>query len=139
MSELTGQRFGLLSVLGKGEPQGSRAMWRVHCICGTERAVREDHLLAGRTKRCGCATARFKKAKMEKRFSLVNKRFGRLLVVWRKGSEKSGESSHALWECKCDCGTMIVTRAGSLTGGKVTHCGCLNPAVNEVLAKGNHA
>jgi len=69
---------------------------------------------------------------MEKRFSLVNKRFGSLLVVWRKGSEKVGESSHALWECKCDCGNMVTLRAGELTGGKV-HCGCQNPLVFEVL------
>lgn len=133
MSELTGQRFGLLSVMGKGEPQGSRAMWQVHCLCGTERTVREDHLLAGRTKSCGCATSRFKKAKMEKLYSLVNKRFGSLLVVWRKGSEKAGESSHALWECKCDCGNMITARAGALTNGKVTHCASCNPMVFRVL------
>ena len=42
--ELTGQRFGLLSVMGKGEPLGSRPTWRVHCLCGGERTVREDHL-----------------------------------------------------------------------------------------------
>lgn len=135
MSELTGQRFGLLSVMGKGEPQGFRPTWRVHCLCGNERSVREDHLLAGRTKSCGCATSRFKKAKMEKRFSLVNKRFGSLLVVWRKGSEKMGESSHACWECKCDCGGMVTARAGELTGGKVTHCGCQHPTVFKVLAQ----
>ena len=138
MSELTGQRFGLLSVMERGEPQGSRPMWRVHCICGNERTVREDHLLAGRTKSCGCATSRFKKSKMEKRFSLVNKRFGNLRVVWRKGSEKVGESSHALWECKCDCGNMVVARGGALTGGKVTHCGCRNPLVFKVLEE-SHA
>jgi len=131
--ELTGQRYGLLSVMSKGEPLGSRPTWRVHCTCGKERTVREDHLVAGRTKSCGCATSRFKKAKMEKRFSLVNKRFGNLLVVWRMGSEKAGESSHALWECKCDCGNRLVARAGTLTGGKITHCGCQQPLVFEVL------
>lgn len=124
MSDLTGMRFGLLSVTGKDEPQGSRAMWRVRCLCGGVRVVRGDHLLGGRTKSCGCATNRFKKSKMEKKFSLVNKRFGNLLVVWRKGSEQVGESSHALWECKCDCGNMLVVRAGALTGGRTTHCGC---------------
>jgi len=127
-------RFGLLSVQSR-EP-GERPMWRVHCICGNERVVREDHLLAGRTKSCGCATSRFKKAKMEKRYSLVNKRFGKLIVVWRDGSEKIGESSHALWKCKCDCGGMITVRGGLLNSGRVTHCGCMAmPVLNlEALA-----
>lgn len=133
MSELTGQRFGLLSVMGKGEPQGFRPTWRCHCLCGTERTVREDHLVAGRTKSCGCATSRFKKAKMEKRHSLVNKRFGNLLVVWRVGSERVGESSHSVWACKCGCGKLIEVRGGELTGNKITHCGCQNSAVFEVL------
>ena len=124
-TDLTGQRFGLLSVMQRGEPTGSRATWLCHCLCGTERTFREDHLLAGRSKSCGCATARFKKAKMEKLFSLVNRRFGKLLVVWRAGSERVGESSHSTWACKCDCGKVIEARGGSLTSGKITHCGCM--------------
>jgi hypothetical protein len=136
MRELTGQRFGLFSVMGRGEPQGSRATWHVHCVCGNEPTVREDHLLAGRSKSCGCASTRFKQAKLGKRFNLVNKRFGSLLVVWRKGSERAGESSHALWECKCDCGNMVTARAGALKDGRITHCGCKDSAV---FIKGAHA
>ncbi len=124
MNDLTGQRFGLLTVMGKDRPKGSRAMWRVHCLCGVERPVREDHLVAGRTKSCGCAANRFRKSRMEKRFGLVNERFGKLLVVWRAGSERIGESSHALWACKCACGKIIEVRGGFLTSGKATHCGC---------------
>jgi len=107
-------------------------------MCGIERTYREDHLLAGRTKSCGCAANRFRKAKMEKKHSLINKRFGSLMVVWRNGSEKAGESSHALWSCKCDCGKVIErVRGGSLTSGRVTHCGCKNPAV--FIIQGAHA
>ena len=75
---------------------------------------------------------------MEKKFNLNNKRFGNLLVVWRNGSEKAGESSHALWTCKCDCGKLIErVRGGSLTSGRVTHCGCKSPAV--FIIQGAHA
>ena len=128
MSELTGQRFGLLSVMGKGEPLGSRSTWRVHCLCGNERTVREDHLVAGRTKSCGCASSKMRKAKMEKRFNLVNQRYGSLLVVWRISSEKIGVSSHSRWACKCDCGGVVEVSGRSLVNGK-TSCGCKEPGV----------
>lgn len=128
MRELTGQRFGLLSVVGRGEPVGSRATWRVHCLCGGERTVREDHLLAGRTRSCGCAAVRMRKAKMGKRFNLTNQRFGSLLVVWRVESQRVGESSHSRWACKCDCGTVVEVSAKALAGGK-TSCGCREPGV----------
>jgi hypothetical protein len=109
--------------VGKGEPVGPRPTWRVHCVCGNERVVREDHLVAGRTKSCGCASVRFRKAKMEKRFNLTNKRFGNLLVVWRAASKRAGVSSHSRWVCKCDCGSLIEVSGRSLVGGK-TSCGC---------------
>jgi hypothetical protein len=41
MHDLTGQRFGLLVVIGRSErkiPHGS--LWRCHCDCGREREVR---------------------------------------------------------------------------------------------------
>jgi hypothetical protein len=100
----------------------------VHCTCGVERIVREDHLVAGRTKSCGCAAARFRKSKMEKRFNLVNQRFGSLLVVWRAGSQKRGVSSHSWWACKCDCGKLIEVSGKSLVNGK-TSCGCKDQQV----------
>src|SRR5271156_5260906 len=128
MRELTGQRYGLLSIMGRGEAVGSRATWRVHCLCGQERTVREDHLVAGRTKSCGCASSKMRKSKMQKRFNLVNQRFGSLLVVWRVGSQKVGSSSHACWACKCGCGVIIEVSAKALAGGK-TSCGCKEPGV----------
>jgi hypothetical protein len=128
MRELTGQRFGLLSVVGRGDPVGSRATWRVHCLCGKEKTVREDHLLNERTKSCGCASVKMRKSKMEKRFNLTNQRFGSLRVVWRVSSQKVGSSSHSCWACKCDCGAVVEVSGKALAGGK-TSCGCKEPGV----------
>jgi len=60
---------------------------------------------------------------MGKRYNLVNKKFGKLWVVWREGSEKINGSSHALWMCKCACGNMVVVKGGLLSSGKMTSCG----------------
>src|ERR1035437_3028341 len=125
-NDLSGRTIGLLSIGGKGDPQGARrrTTWTAHCTCGVTKDIREDALLSGRVRSCGCATSRFKKAIMEKRFSLVNKKFGRLWVVWREDSVKSGKSSHALWMCKCACGGTIKVTSGRLNSGEVGDCGC---------------
>ncbi len=35
--DLTGQRFGLLTVLGPAQSLGTGARWKVRCDCGAER------------------------------------------------------------------------------------------------------
>ena len=53
---------------------------------------------------------------------LTGKKFGRLLVINRVGSDKSG---HALWNCQCDCDGKIVVVAGThLLTGDTQSCGC---------------
>lgn len=51
---------------------------------------------------------------------LTSQRFGSLLVIERRGSDKRGE---ALWLCRCDCGTEKVIRGHDLKGGTKS-CGC---------------
>lgn len=129
VENLKGQQFGLLIVQREGEPQGKRRLptWICRCVCGVEKPFRYDTLQDGRAKSCGCATQRFRKTKLEKRYSLVNQRFGRLFVLWRAGSVKYGKtpSSHSLWECKCDCGKIIKVAGRYLRAGTKKSCGCL--------------
>ena len=53
---------------------------------------------------------------------LLDKRFGRLLVLERVGSDKHGAS---LWRCGCDCGKEKVVSRPHLVSGRVKSCGCL--------------
>ena len=53
---------------------------------------------------------------------LINKRFGRLIVVNKLGKDKNGCCQ---WECKCDCGGKKIVITSSLTTGRVKSCGCL--------------
>lgn len=48
-------------------------------------------------------------------------RFGRLTVINRAPSR----SDHAYWSCACDCGSTVIVRSSSLTGGKTSSCGCV--------------
>ncbi len=53
--DLTGQRFGKLTVLTPAENIGSRTAWLCRCDCGNETVVKTSRLRDGRTVSCGCA------------------------------------------------------------------------------------
>lgn len=52
--DLTGQRFGKLTVLSPAENIGSMTAWRCRCDCGKETVVTTGHLRSGQTTSCGC-------------------------------------------------------------------------------------
>ena len=53
---------------------------------------------------------------------LKGKKFGRLTAIKRVPNDKWG---NIMWLCKCNCGTEIITREGSLRSGHTRSCGCL--------------
>ncbi len=53
---------------------------------------------------------------------LTGKRFGRLTVVSRAGSNKQGR---AMWLCVCDCGKECCVKGTNLLQGNTSSCGCL--------------
>lgn len=53
--DLTGQRFGKLTVLEPAENIGSKTVWRCRCDCGKEVAVKTCYLRNGHAISCGCA------------------------------------------------------------------------------------
>lgn len=52
--DLTGQRFGRLTVTRESNQIGKRRMWSCVCDCGNTLEVRDDSLERGNTKSCGC-------------------------------------------------------------------------------------
>ena len=55
---------------------------------------------------------------------ITGRKFGRMEVVRHRGSDPS--SRQALWECKCECGTVKVVRGSLLRNGSIQSCGCYN-------------
>ncbi|MGV8905919.1 MAG: hypothetical protein ACOH15_04915 [Acetobacterium sp.] len=70
---------------------------------------------------------------MPPRKDLTGLRFGHLVVL--KQADKIGNDTHRAWLCHCDCGNEIILRGFLLTGGKNTHCGCLNKIKVNILGK----
>lgn len=116
--DLTNKEFGYLKVICKDgyvvSKNGSREiMWLCECSCGNQTRVRGGFLRSGHTKSCGCH-------KTGTNFvDLSNKRFGNIVVLSRHANVLPTE-----WYCKCDCGSMFVTRGSSLINGHTKSCGC---------------
>lgn len=110
--DLTGKRFGQLTVIekAKGNEKSRNARWICKCDCGNECIVRADHLKSGNTKSCG-----HDKMKID----LTGQRFGMLTVI-----EKAGSNNGVIWLCQCDCGNMCTVRADNLKSGRTESCGC---------------
>ncbi len=60
---------------------------------------------------------------------LTKEKFGRLTVIERVENNKSGS---ACWECRCNCGNIVVIRGDCLRTGCTQSCGCLN---SEIVKK----
>ena len=52
--DLTGQRFGRLTVMSRGPNKGTQTRWQCVCSCGEELFVAAGHLKNSHTKSCGC-------------------------------------------------------------------------------------
>ena len=113
--DLTGQKFGKLTVLEKTKERRNRqVVWRCSCECGKETLVVGSSLRSGHTKSCGCGNYDSKNFQ-----DLTNQIFGKLIVI-----EQSGKDNyrHILWKCKCECGNIRIALGTELRQGKITAC-----------------
>lgn len=52
--DITGRRFGRLTVIKRAENSKRKVRWLCKCSCGIEKIVRGSHLRAGKIRSCGC-------------------------------------------------------------------------------------
>lgn len=55
--DLTGRRFGKLTVVSRAENRHGKTVWNCECDCGGNSEVYGTHLKRGNTKSCGCLSA----------------------------------------------------------------------------------
>lgn len=122
LTDLSGQRFGRLTVLAPSPSRSSSrgAKWECRCDCGTTKTILAKSLRQGLTQSCGCLQRDvIRKGLVE----LAGQQFGRWTVLG-PSSERSA-SGGAMWECRCECGTERTVKALSLRQGASQSCGCL--------------
>ena len=56
--DLSGQRYGKLTVLSQADNIGNKTAWLCRCDCGNNVIVKTRHLRSGHVKSCGCEHAK---------------------------------------------------------------------------------
>ena len=111
--DLTGRRFGKLTVLELVSKNKHGSHWLCRCDCGNTIVVYKGNLKRGATTSCGCS-------KVQQHVN-VGDRFGLLTVIEDKGVK--GRKHY--WKCRCDCGNETIVRGDALTSKSTRSCGCL--------------
>lgn len=121
--DLTGRKYGKLTVIKRVENIGKYTAWLCKCDCGNEKIAIGAEIKRGNGTSCGkCAKT-----------DLVGKRFGRLVVTEYLGTDNKGKK--AQWRCKCDCGGEKICYGTELLIKKYTSCGCYRRERLKVIGK----
>ena len=115
--DLTGNVFGILTVLREVEDSRPGAHWFCQCQCGGHKVVSTGDLKSGKVKSCGC----YKYNRPYAVKDITGNRYGRLIAIKQAGTNDNGST----WLCKCDCGNETIVSANDLKKGQVRACGCL--------------
>jgi 5-methylcytosine-specific restriction endonuclease McrA len=126
LQPIIGQKFGKLTVVGFEPHEYKNGKKRIllvcKCECGGESKAPADAIRNGNTKSCGCEQiAAIRKDATRRAGDMVGKKFNRLTVLERAGSDKY---QNATWKCKCDCGNETTVAGNSLRNGNTKSCGC---------------
>jgi hypothetical protein len=133
-SDILGQRFGWLTVIGKGESikdrQGrTRQLWNVECKCGKILSLPRGNFdrKDGRNaqKSCGC----FKSSGLVRKYGhskkFIGQKYGNLTVL-EVTNRRSEKLKKPLYKCLCDCGKTCEITVQKLKSGYRLNCGDLS-------------
>ena len=66
---------------------------------------------------------------------MIDRKFGRLLVLEYSGRQLN--SNHSRWLCFCECGNQCIVSGKTLRSGETRSCGCLRAETAGRQATGN--
>nr|DAN68223.1 MAG TPA: AP2 domain protein [Caudoviricetes sp.] len=128
--DLTGNKYGRLTVLGDvGKRTGrGKILWHCLCECGRVTFVRADHLKNGSVVSCGCLN---KEKKHERFKDLTNTETDNFKVIDRAYSK----NQRVYWNCICKhCGNHIELQSNQIE--RYSSCGCKhNCSTKERMAE----
>lgn len=134
--DLTGQRFGALTVLSRVEGE-ERTMWHCRCDCGNEKDILAGNLRSGLVTSCGCGrnriAARTESLAVTPQASfndIAGKRFGMLTAI-RYDRQKRR------WLCRCDCGGECYLNCAELKTRRDCGCSAAQAAAERIKAGAN--
>ena len=144
LNDLTGQKFGMLTVIKRGKdyisPKGNkRVQWLCKCDCGNKELilVASNNLTSKHTKSCGCLK------EVSPRFNdITGKKFNRWNVLKRG---KNSKTNNARWWCWCDCQKDLpkedrklhLLSTSQLNSKRTNSCGCYQRELFSILKTNN--
>lgn len=131
--DLSGRRFGRLTVIRRTETKSNRTRWICRCDCGQEKIVTSRDLKSGRVKSCGCL---YRDRRGNNRKDLTGRVFGRLTALYP--TERRDSHGVIYWLCQCDCGNQTEATVSSLLNGTCKSCGCLKKENQDKLKSRLH-
>ncbi|MCC8068809.1 MAG: hypothetical protein LIO71_03535 [Ruminococcus sp.] len=134
--DLTGQKFGRLTALGRAPRDFRGAYWWCICDCLEHNIIQvsASHLTCGQTKSCGCLNKEIvSKIGQRTKKDIVGQKFGHLTVI--KDSGLRAHNRGIIWTCQCDCGNIINVRGDQLKSGEYVSCGCQKESFGEEKIK----
>ena len=137
--DLTGQRYGRLTVIGleHRDEDTRQYFWNCLCDCGNSCVVygghlKDGHLKDGHTSSCGCYNK--ERVTETQLIDLTGKKFGKLTVLRRVSTYYSPSGASApIWLCQCDCGATVEITSNSLRRGTYS-CGCVSSLGEELIS-----
>jgi len=77
--DLTGKKFGRLTVIGRNPVAGKNPKWDCICDCGKEKRAQGNNLRTGRTTSCGC----FRREKMSDKMTTHGWKGTYQYITWK--------------------------------------------------------
>lgn len=128
--DLTGNKYGRLTVLGDDgtRTKSGKVLWHCFCECGNTTYVRADHLRNGLVVSCGCLN---EEKKHERFKDLTNTETDNFKVIDRAYSK----NQRVYWNCICKyCGNRIELQSNQIE--RYFSCGCKhNRSTKERMAE----
>lgn len=131
LNDLTGQKFGMLTVISRAENDRKQVRYLCKCDCGNEKIFYSTNLKRGLSTSCGC----FRKEKLSQLYfqDLTGQIFGKLTVESLNSYDNKNNSY--FWNCICECGTKTIVSGNHLKSGHTQSCGCMISAGEEKISK----
>ena len=113
-NDLTGKRYGKLTVESLDHKDGYTYYWKCKCDCGNYAVITASNLQSGRYNSCGCAKSD------PSRF--IGEKYGE----WEVIGDLIQEGKRRYLPCRCSCGEERNVNYESLRKGKSKSSGCKN-------------
>lgn len=102
LPDISGQKFGRLTVLTKAQNKNGRTRYLCLCQCGNLKEISTRNLLNGYTKSCGC---------LKKENPIFAKKHGEkgtpLYIIWKSMRQRCNNKNHKYAKNYCNKGIKI--------------------------------